>query len=57
MQYAIVLQFLKSVTLHVGVITEWMTLYSVCLIYTLSEFVESRWLSKVLLWLMWLYIC
>ena len=24
-----------------------MTLYSVCLIYTLSEFVESRWLSKV----------
>ena len=24
-----------------------MTLYSVCLIYTLSEFVESQWLSKV----------
>ena len=33
-----------------------MILYSVCLIYTLSEFVESRWLSKVLLWLKWLYI-
>ena len=31
-----------------------MTLYSVCLIYTLSEFVESRWLSKVLLLPMWL---
>ena len=28
-KYAIVLQFLKSVTLHVGVITEWMTLYIV----------------------------
>ena len=33
-----------------------MTLYSVCLIYTLSEFVESRWLSKVSLLPMWLYI-
>ena len=33
-----------------------MILYSVCLIYTLSEFVEFRWLSKVLLWLKWLYI-
>ena len=58
-KYAIVLQFLKRVTLHVGVIYHRMDDIVQCLfnLHIKRICIESRWLSKVSLLPMWLHIC